>query len=127
MDGHVLAHLAAGAQFGAGGFATVFQVLRRHADGAVRVQHGVGADAGVAVDHDMRNQPRAVLDLDIRADGAEWADLDIHAQASSGVDHGQLVNAHARLDRGGVTHGGGDRGGVAGKSIHQTVFRGPKV
>ena len=38
VDGDVLAHHGAVAEFGAGRLAGVFQVLRRHADGAERIQ-----------------------------------------------------------------------------------------
>ena len=94
MDGDVFAHQGAGADFGAGGFTLVFQVLRGEAHGAEREQRGARADVGVAIDDNVGDEFGAILDHHIRADGAERADFHPGPELRPGGDDGERVDLH---------------------------------
>ncbi len=106
MDRAVLAHLGARADLAARRLAGIFQVLRREADGAERIQHHVRADPRVPVHDHMRHQLDAVIDRHVRADRAEGPDPDPHTQLGAACDHGGgMDDSTGRPQRNRVGHG----------------------
>jgi hypothetical protein len=96
MDRDVLAHLAARAQRAARRLTFVFEVLRRHADCAERIQHRVRTDHGMPVHDHMADQVGAILDRDIgahlapRPDGHAFADRSSACYDRPGMNSAQL-------------------------------------
>ena len=104
MNGAVLADLGARADHAAGWLALVFQVLRRQANRAERIQHHAGADAGVPVHHDMGDEIGPIPDDRVRTNRAERADLHANAKLRAGGNRRARMDADAggNLARSGI-------------------------
>ena len=94
MDGAELADLVAVTDHGARPFAAILEILRRDADGRVRVEDVSRANRGRALDEQIRHEPGARADLDLGADHAVRSDFGTVADTCILMDDRGRVNRH---------------------------------
>ncbi len=94
VDGDELADAVAVADARLGALAFIFQILRGHADGAVREEDVVFADPGGAFQVDVGHQAGAGADLHFRADDAVGSDLGAFGDARLRVHDGGRMDGH---------------------------------
>jgi len=86
VDGDELADLISPPDFGLGGFALVLQILRRHADRAVRIEDIILADPGGTLHVHIGHQARSGCYLDASADDAVGPNLGCGGNVRAGID-----------------------------------------
>ena len=94
-DGHTLADGVVIADFEAGRFALVLEILGRYAQAGKGVHAVSGAQAGFAVEHHMGNQFTVLAQLDIRTNGAIGTYVTGLRNRSRSSHDGCWVNAHS--------------------------------
>ena len=95
MDGAVLADLRPGADLAACGLAVVFEILRREANGAERVEDRALTHRCLAIDNDMRHEADVIMQHDAGTDVTKRADTDPRADPGARVDDRRWVDHHA--------------------------------
>src|SRR5882762_6845759 len=94
VDGDKLSNLVVIADFQAGGFSGVGQILRRHADRGERKESIVRTNFCRAFNGYMGNQIAALTEFYVGSDGAIWANFTRGVDLGLRIDDGRRMYAH---------------------------------
>ena len=92
MNGDAFADAVAIANFHAGRFASIFQILVNFTDGSELIDLVVAANFGMTVDDNVRFQYGAFADFDVSANNTKRANVDVSANNGAFFYNGGRMN-----------------------------------
>ena len=94
IDCHEFADYIVIADFEAGWFSRVGNILRSQSDGRERKKRIIAPNSRRAFDRDVRLQRAAFAELNVRANDAIWADVARRMDGGFGVDNRRRMSVH---------------------------------